>query len=272
MSITRISAPSALPTAQSDYVAQNSLIDALSLAIHQKPIWDDSGNVKKGNIIQLGGTIYYVDADTAIGGVSSDYIKLTPSGDGSSCSADYVADLTGVTWNDAYNGYYDVSGNLYVFDEYNALIDGEIATIYTKFWKAFETFLTLDNTFSGDNTFSEEIIANGGIQLDGSHTIKVKVIDIGDWNMNFSVDGSQTKNVAHGLTDTDIRAVNVTIRKDVEDGTKTDFSSCIYEDGYIAWGNTFVYLKIDTTAATYDNEYWNATSYNRGWITILYEV
>jgi hypothetical protein len=44
--------------------------------------------------------------------------------------------LTGVTWNSTYNGYYDVSGNLYVFDELLALYEDEITSLNNKLWNA----------------------------------------------------------------------------------------------------------------------------------------
>lgn len=85
--------------------------------------------VKKGSLFNIGGAMYIADADTNITGTASDYVKITPAG--ATASASYVANLTGVTWNTAYNGYYDGTGNLYIFDEAKALSSGAISTIYT---------------------------------------------------------------------------------------------------------------------------------------------
>ena len=154
MPIVRIPDPNALPTIQNDYVRQNNKIATGFLQVN-KPIWEDAANnIVQGAVFQVGGTVYHCTAATAIGGGASSYIKLTPSGDGSTLAPTYVADLTGVTWNSAYNGYYDVSGNLYVFDELVALQDGEIAAVNIRLWKAINTLLNGNFTFSGNPIFS----------------------------------------------------------------------------------------------------------------------
>lgn len=136
MPIVRIPYGNALPTAQTDYTRQNTLIETGFLQVN-KPIWEDAANnIVQGAVFQIGGTVYHCTAATAIVGIASDYIKLTPSGDGSTVAPTYVADLTGVTWNSAYNGYYDVSGNAYVFDEMAAFRAGETTALNTKLWKA----------------------------------------------------------------------------------------------------------------------------------------
>lgn len=137
MSIIRIPYPEPLPVDTDDYVKQNNLLEQLFLCTY-RPIEIISGNIQKGTVLHCGGTVYYTNSDTAITGTPSDYVKLTPSGDGSSLSASYVANLTGVTWNQAYNGYYDVSGNLYIFNEAIALGAGEIATVKTKYLQVKE--------------------------------------------------------------------------------------------------------------------------------------
>lgn len=65
------------------------------------------------------------------------------------------------------------------------------------------------DTFS-NKTFSDAIIASGGIQTDDSNTLKTKVIDIGDWDM----DGGGLLIVPHGLTQQDIISVTGYVRKD----------------------------------------------------------
>lgn len=113
--IERIDSPLALPQTTSDYQQQNALTAALMLGL-QLPVKISGGNVLSGSLFYVGGTLYKVTSDTAITGVSSDYVKFTPSEDGASLAAAYVASLAGVTWNSVYKGYYDASGNLYVWD------------------------------------------------------------------------------------------------------------------------------------------------------------
>ncbi len=71
-----------------------------------------------------------------------------------------------------------------------------------------------DTTFTGDNTFSEPIIASGGVQTDGTHTLITKIIPIGSWDM----DATNLVNVNHGLSNyKKIRVIGGTIRKDTDD-------------------------------------------------------
>lgn len=145
MPIIRVPYGNALPTEQADYTKQNNLLAAGFMNVN-KPIWEDAANnIVQGAIFQVGGTIYHCTAATAIGGVASDYIKLTPSGDGSSLTPTYVANLAGVTWNSAYNGYYDVGGNAYVFDEIEAFLGGQIPSANIKLWQGILKLLTLNN-------------------------------------------------------------------------------------------------------------------------------
>jgi len=127
MPINKITAPSEVPASVDDYAAQNNLLEALLLSVQgaQRIV---GSNVAKGAVFLVGGATYLADADTAISGSASDYVKLTPSVDGLTLAPSYVADLTGVAWNSTYNGYYDASGNLYVFDELKALSLGTITT------------------------------------------------------------------------------------------------------------------------------------------------
>jgi len=128
MPIKKITAPSEVPTSVVDYAAQNNLLEALLLSVQgaQRIV---GANVAKGAIFYFGGTTYKADADTAISGSASDYVKLTPSVDGLTLAPSYVANLSGVAWNSTYNGYYDVSGNLYEFDETKAYAAGAISAI-----------------------------------------------------------------------------------------------------------------------------------------------
>lgn len=129
MAINRLLAPTDPPTANADWTRLNALVSAL--ALHQEqPLRIIGSNVVKGALFQIGGTLYLADADTAITGTPSNYVKITPSGDGSTCSASYVSSLTGVTWSSTYNGYYDSGSpaSLYIFDEGKAYTAGQIAS------------------------------------------------------------------------------------------------------------------------------------------------
>lgn len=131
MAINRIIEPNVPPTETADWSRMLNLVRALQLST-ELPFRVVGSNVVKGAVFAVGGTIYQADADTAISGTTSNYVKLTPSTDGSVCTASYVASLTGVSWNSTYNGWYDSSENAYIFDENIAFDDGKIATIYNQ--------------------------------------------------------------------------------------------------------------------------------------------
>lgn len=95
------------------------------------------------------------------------------------------------------------------------------------------------------------------------------VISIGDWDM----DTAGVASVAHGLTFTDIRSISVLIINDT--------STFIYPlnsnnaagvgNGYFYFDNTNVFL-IRIAGGTFDSTDYNATSFNRGYITITYAL
>ena len=96
-----------------------------------------------------------------------------------------------------------------------------------------------------------------------------KVIEIGDWNM----DADTSVSVAHGLTYANIRSVIALIRDDA-DTSVVDFASALNNNSATSSGNlacqtTNVVLTRDLGGA-FDSTNYNSTSYNRGWITILY--
>jgi hypothetical protein len=120
---------------------------------------------------------------------------------------------------------------------------------------------------------------NYGI-VDGSTILHSKVIQIGDWNMS----SSSSVSVAHGIADyTKIRSVSIMVRDD--SGVMYPlalFTKNGLTGGYYWFDSTTVILqRIDSSNATemfgadglpaFTNTNFDATSYNRGWITITYE-
>ena len=151
MAITKITDPGAVPTTVADYEAQNTQLDRL-LGDSVQPYPVSGSNVVKGALFNIGGDMFYCGADTAISGTPSDYVKLVVSG--STAAASFVSSLSGVAWSPAYNGYYN-GVDLYLFDEAKALVDGELATLYSKLGKLFEDWIgqalktTASPTFAG---------------------------------------------------------------------------------------------------------------------------
>jgi len=106
----------------------NQLAALLTLSGEAKRYAD--GYIMKGALFNIGGTMYMADSDTAISGSASDYIAITASGD--IATASYVSSLSGVSWDGAYNGWFDASGTLYIFDEVLAKDNGDISEIYNQ--------------------------------------------------------------------------------------------------------------------------------------------
>lgn len=129
---------------------------------------------------------------------------------------------------------------------------------------------TISSTDTLSNkTFSDAIIASGGIQTDGTNTLKTKVIDIGDWDMDFAL----SVDVAHGLTLAKIRSITGIIRTDADDfylpittgqplGTATVACAAVADA-------TNIQLQREP-GGMFDNANYDSTSFNRGWITITY--
>lgn len=115
----------------------------------------------------------------------------------------------------------------------------------------------------------------GAIPETGGNTLKVKVIQIGTWDM----DADATKEVAHGLTFGNIRFVQVTVRKDDTtisyplNYTPTGGANTGITVGNFSWDTNTVDLK------RMAGEFFDSTTFdtmggdgNRGWVTIIYQA
>jgi len=102
----------------------------------------------------------------------------------------------------------------------------------------------------------------------GSPQTKMKTFDIGDWDMsNLTI-----VTVAHGVDGTKIRAVIASVRQDA--GITSSNPAAVLDnetsDTRVNWNDTNILL-VSFTSGKYDDPLYNATSFNRGWITIIYE-
>lgn len=104
---------------------------------------------------------------------------------------------------------------------------------------------------------------------------QTKIIEIGDWNMNFSGSGIQSVTINHGLGDKDlIKSVDVYIRGDA--GTTNWYSflgrantSGVVDASISGVNNTTIGLSL-TNSSQFDSSVFDSTSYNRGWIIVEY--
>ncbi len=192
-----------------------------------------------GGIVEINGIIYKNTIEVAISGATINTtwydILLTPSG--STFTASFIARGTGV-WSDSKQGLY--SGNNRV-----------IACAYRN---------TSDADWINKNTL---IVIN--------RTCKIKM-EIGDWNMDIDL----YTTVAHGFTLSTIRSISVLIRGDTGVNIFRSFNCFDVQSAeilsqYIEIDATDVTLIRDTDGAL-DGNAFDSTSFNRGFITLEYEV
>jgi hypothetical protein len=98
--------------------------------------------------------------------------------------------------------------------------------------------------------------------LDVTAALHTKIVEIGDWDM----DAGATKAVAHGLTLSKIRDVEVVVRNDDDTAHYSHNGSLII----LSIGASDVNLAHSDTGTGFDGTTFNATSYNRGWVIIHY--
>ena len=117
---------------------------------------------------------------------------------------------------------------------------------------------------------------NGGSKRGAAGTVLLeKIIPIGDWNMDSTV----FVPIAHGLGASykKIRAIDAIIRNDADDRYQSiyrieDFGDPLLVNGGIAsWTSINIEL-IRRTGGFFDTPDFDSTSYNRGWVYILYEA
>ena len=101
--------------------------------------------------------------------------------------------------------------------------------------------------------------------------IRTKIIEIGDWDM----DADGFSSVTHGISnDEDILSVSVLIRADtgVTDGNalldSVDFSSIAQGGIQTITGTSITMVRL--SGGDFDSTDYNATTYNRGFVTITY--
>jgi hypothetical protein len=187
-----------------------------------------------GSVIEINGSIYSTSINVSITGSTSNstWYDILLTPSGSTFTASYIARGTG-TYDNARNGLYSGTNRV-------------VACVYR------------DGSGNFINKNTLDII---------NRTVKIK-IEIGDWNMDTTLSVQPT----HGVTVDDIRSVKAVIRNDPGTVTYVLNGSPNTGEAYIASiGATSLTLGRRTTGF-FDNTTFDSTSYNRGWITIEYQV
>lgn len=117
MALVLIPGPDNAPSATADWDKINDVLQTLGLDT-SSPMRVKGTNIMRGSVIFFAGAWYVADSDTAISGSATNYVQLTNTA--GTVTAAFVASLSGVTFNRTWNGWYDSSLRLYIFDEIKA--------------------------------------------------------------------------------------------------------------------------------------------------------
>jgi len=151
------------PTETADYQKQNAILEAfLNDCNRTYKIDFDNDLIRAGSIFFLGGILLEAESNQSISGTTSDIVKIKIS----DYTAEYVSSMTGIEWNNAYNGYYDSDGNLYIISESLEKLNNEITDLKTIKEKTFlDLYMTvfktpiIDMQFDfGNNAFTTGIM------------------------------------------------------------------------------------------------------------------
>ena len=205
--------------------------------------------IAAGSVAECNGAVYYFEENEGISGSPTDgtiYVRLVPSSD--SNSDDFVyAEYTNTapTWSDEKQGWYDSTGNY-----------------------RYVAQMTLNSGLYDNKILYSPagMIWTGG----ASGNLKFRIIEIGDWNMDSTVNVT----LYHYIEYNKIRTVNAIIRNDAG----TMYFTLPYptsENNYI--DSHFILNYKDSSVliarragGIFDSSSFDSTSYNRGWVTIGY--
>lgn len=126
MAFVLIPGPGDAPTTSEDWDKINNVLVGIGMGMLNSSRVVGS-NVKRGSIVYYAGAWYVTDADTAITGTASDYVMLTNTA--GVITASFVSSISTVSFNRTWNGWYDSSMRLHIFDEVKAFGAGAITEL-----------------------------------------------------------------------------------------------------------------------------------------------
>lgn len=137
---------------------------------------------------------------------------------------------------------------------------------------AFSNSLITDDGSTVTIGGTVNISAGNVVRIDGANQVLTKILNIGDWNMS----STATVNVPHGLNYKKIRSIVVIVRDDTDviydNLARYDAGATGDIDGnYTLSGTTNVSLT-RKAGGVFATTAYDSTSYNRGFITITYEI
>lgn len=128
MALVLIPGPDNAPSTAADWDKINDVLQTIGLDT-SSPIRVVGSNIVRGSVVFFAGAWYVATSDTAITGSATKYVRLTNNA--GTITAAFVSSLSGVTFNKSWNGWYDSSSRLYLFDEVAAYAAGQITELTT---------------------------------------------------------------------------------------------------------------------------------------------
>lgn len=128
MALVLIPGPDNAPSTAADWDKINDVLQTIGLDT-SSPIRVVGSNIVRGSVVFFAGAWYVATSDTAITGNATNYVRLTNSA--GTITAAFVSTLSGVTFNKSWNGWYDSTSRLYLFDEVAAYAAGQISALTT---------------------------------------------------------------------------------------------------------------------------------------------
>lgn len=180
MAIVKISYPTTPTPASGDWAKLIRIMTKAFLNLNMPKRYDD-GDITEGALFSIQGVLYFCDEDTAISGDEEDYVYISPDTDDSTATAYYTSDISDVSWNSEYGGYYDSDGNYYIIDEAQALLAGDLSTYQTWLGELYSNMLGQDLRPAASPSF-DTLTISGDATLEGDYTATGRPLSIGgEW-------------------------------------------------------------------------------------------
>lgn len=160
----------------------------------------------------------------------------------------------------------------------SAIVPNELPDNDYSGFQLFDALISIiEKNIEKNYSFGEISTYRDSAGVESTAKLKKKVIEIGDWNM----DTTPTVSILHGLagdvgftTIQQIREIQVLIRSDT--GLMMPLNSASVSDGPNGAINAIDAFSINliryAAPGEFDNGTYDQTPFNRGWITITYEI
>jgi hypothetical protein len=233
--------------------------------------------INAGSVLEVAGTCFRWDANETPGTwttcttAATAYLTCVPSGSAGSQILTSGWTNTAPAWQPINQGWYATAGSAS-----RVIVSAYKTSNTSQNNKRLLTDPVVDEARPNTLVSAGIITAGGGVVAGtGNATLLKKVVNIGDWDM----DATASVDVAHGLDATKIRTIKVAIRNDDNTFVQMLDRMSTFAPGVMCGSASAVdgtNIRLIRSSATvtgstiFDGTDYNATSYNRGYITIEY--